>query len=79
MAGFCAKCGNPIKDGDRFCSVCGTPSAQNNIPAVQQPAVQNAPPAARPQAFQNNMPPAYGNVYAPNNGGTKGLEPYSKR
>lgn len=71
MAGFCAKCGNPIKDGDRFCSVCGTPAAQNNIPAVQQPAVQNAPPAARPQAFQNNMPPAYGNVYAPNNGGGK--------
>lgn len=22
---FCRKCGSPIKDGDKFCPVCGTP------------------------------------------------------
>lgn len=37
---FCSKCGNPLPDDAKFCSVCGAPAktTQTSAPAPQQPA-----------------------------------------
>ena len=29
---FCPKCGNPLKDGDRFCAKCGAPVVKQEVP-----------------------------------------------
>lgn len=42
---FCEKCGNKLKDGDKFCEKCGTPvknAPVHNVP-VQNTPVQNVP------------------------------------
>jgi len=44
---FCAKCGNEISDGNRFCDFCGTP-----VESFVNPVSQDPDPNA---AYQNNM------------------------
>ena len=36
---FCPKCGNPLKDGDRFCAKCGAPVVKQEVPQ-EKPAAE---------------------------------------
>lgn len=48
MSKFCAKCGAPIPEGDRFCSVCGTSVIQNNVRKMPDAVTQ------KPEVFMQN-------------------------
>jgi hypothetical protein len=65
---YCAKCGNELKDGAQFCSVCGEPQTVRNVggmsatPTQSYESVESAPPEktitapasmATPQQEQN--------------------------
>ena len=49
---FCPKCGAPIKDGHKFCTVCGF------FVAGKQPAQKGAQTQAKGQAPANRPPQA---------------------
>ena len=46
---FCSKCGNPLKDSDRFCTKCGAPVVRPQMPQ-EQPVVKPSVPQERPAA-----------------------------
>ena len=51
MAQFCTKCGNPLPDGMKFCTGCGTTIGGPSAPAAQAPAPQiPVAPVAQPLA-----------------------------
>lgn len=57
---YCANCGSPVGDKEKFCSSCGTPVlAQAAAPAAQQPAsqpVQQLVQQPSPQPVQQPIP-----------------------
>ena len=57
---YCANCGSPVGDKEKFCSSCGTPVlAQAAAPAAQQPAsqpVQKLVQQPAPQPVQQPIP-----------------------
>ena len=57
---YCANCGSPVGDKEKFCSSCGTPVvAQAAAPVAQQPAsqpVQQLVQQPAPQPVQQSIP-----------------------
>ena len=52
---FCNKCGNALKEGDRFCRSCGAPVRQIQRPAPEQRAEKKVPqPAGGAYAAKEN-------------------------
>lgn len=61
---FCPNCGNPVREGARFCGSCGTPIPGQEAPAEQTAPAENTQPEqtqseqAQPEQAQPKQAPA---------------------
>ncbi len=67
---FCRKCGNPLKEGERFCGKCGTPVAKSD---PGQPSGSNPPAGPAPAKVAPEKPAKPKKTRAPMKKSTKAL------
>lgn len=56
---FCSKCGNAIKDGDKFCRKCGAPVRMPGAAGTQRSASQPVQPMTSPVSKPHANIPSY--------------------